>query len=66
VVRPSAAGRDAEKLTRAYDELFQVTESIKKIRVLPFTAEAVRRYLELRRQLPKVGKIDLSIAAIVL
>jgi tRNA(fMet)-specific endonuclease VapC len=58
--------RNAEKLTRAYAGLFQVTEAIRRTQVLPFTAEAVARYLELRKQLPRVGKLDLAIAAIVL
>jgi predicted nucleic acid-binding protein len=34
--------------------------------VLPFTSRAVERYLALRRQLPRLGKMDLSIAAIAL
>src|SRR5436309_751367 len=58
--------RDAEKLTRAYEGLYQTTEAIRRIRVLPFSAEAVQRYLNLRRQLPRLGKLDLAIAAIVL
>ena len=58
--------RNAEKLTRAYAGLFQVTEAIRRTQVLPFTAEAVARYLELRKKLPRVGKLDLAIAAIVL
>jgi predicted nucleic acid-binding protein len=36
------------------------------IRVLPFTSHAVERYLDLRSQLPRLGKIDLAIAAIAL
>ena len=58
--------RDADRLARAYQGLFEVAETSKLIRVLPFTPPAVERYLELRRQLPRLGKLDLSIAAIVL
>jgi tRNA(fMet)-specific endonuclease VapC len=58
--------RDAEKLTRAYEGLFQVTQAIGRVRVLPFSASAVQRYLDLRKQLPRLGKLDLAIAAIVL
>jgi tRNA(fMet)-specific endonuclease VapC len=58
--------RGAEKLTRAYAGLFQTMEAIQRVRILPFTAPAVERYLDLRHQLPRLGKLDLSIAAIVL
>ena len=58
--------RDADKLARAYEGLFQVVEGATRIRVLPFTPPAIRRYLELRKLLPRLGKLDLSIAAIVL
>jgi tRNA(fMet)-specific endonuclease VapC len=58
--------RTAEKLTRAYAGLFAVAEMIQRIRVLPFEAPAVQRYLELRKQFPRQGKLDLAIAAIVL
>lgn len=58
--------RSAEKLARAYDGLFQVVEFLRQVRVLPFTRSAVDRYLELRKALPRAGKLDLSIAAIVL
>jgi tRNA(fMet)-specific endonuclease VapC len=59
-----ARGRD--RLARAYQGLFEVAETSKYIRVLPFTSRAVERYLDLRSQLPRVGKMDLSIAAIAL
>jgi tRNA(fMet)-specific endonuclease VapC len=58
--------RDAASLARAYQGLFEVAETSKVIRVLPFTRQAVDRYLELRMLLPRLGKLDLSIAAIVL
>ena len=58
--------RDMDRLARAYQGLFEVAETAKYIRVLPFTSRAVERYLDLRNQLPRVGKMDLSIAAIAL
>ncbi len=58
--------RDAERLARAYEGLFEVAELSKLIRVLPFTRAAVDRYLNLRATLPRTGKMDLSIAAIAL
>src|SRR6266849_3837502 len=58
--------RSAEKLTRAYAGLFQATEAIGRVQVLPFTAAAVQRYLDLRKKLRRLGKLDLAIAAIVL
>ena len=58
--------RDRDQLARAYQGLFEVAETAKYIRVLPFTSRAVERYLDLRSQLPRVGKMDLSIAAIAL
>jgi len=58
--------RTADKLTRAYAGLFDVAEGIRRVGVLPFPAPAVQRYLELRKQFPRLGKLDLAIAAIVL
>jgi tRNA(fMet)-specific endonuclease VapC len=58
--------RTAEKLTRAYEGLFEVADMIRRIRVLPFPAVAVQQYLTLRKQFPRLGKLDLAIAAIVL
>ena len=58
--------RDMDRLARAYQGLFEVAETSKYIRVLPCTSRAVERYLDLRNQLPRVGKMDLSIAAIAL
>jgi predicted nucleic acid-binding protein len=53
-------------LARAYQGLFEVAETSKFIRVLPFTSGTVERYLDLRAQLPRLGKMDLSIVAIAL
>ena len=53
-------------LREPYEGLSQVIEGAAKIRVLPFPPSAISRYLELRKRLPRLGKLDLSIAAIVL
>jgi tRNA(fMet)-specific endonuclease VapC len=58
--------RDRDQLARAYQGLFEVAETAKYIRVLPFTSRAIERYLDLRARLPRLGKMDLSIAAITL
>jgi tRNA(fMet)-specific endonuclease VapC len=58
--------RDRDHLARAYQGLFEAAETSKYIRVLPFTSRAIERYLNLRNQLPRLGKMDLSIAAIAL
>jgi tRNA(fMet)-specific endonuclease VapC len=58
--------RDRDQLARAYQGLFEVAETSKYIRVLPFTSRAIERYLDLRARLPRLGKMDLSIAAIAL
>ena len=58
--------RDPDKLARAYEGLFQVIDSAARIRVIPFSRPAVARYVELRKRLPRLGKLDLSIAAIAL
>jgi tRNA(fMet)-specific endonuclease VapC len=58
--------RDRDQLARAYQGLFEVAETAKYIRVLPFTSRAIERYLDLRARLPRLGKMDLSIAAIAL
>jgi tRNA(fMet)-specific endonuclease VapC len=58
--------RSLEKRARAYDGLFCTVALVKKLRVLPFPAAALARYDDLRKQFPRSGKMDLSIAAIVL
>lgn len=58
--------RDAEQLARAYEGLSQVVEMANSVRVLPFTRRAIKRYLDLRKVLPRMGKLDLAIAAVVL
>jgi len=58
--------RDSDRLARAYEGLLQVIQMAKTLRVLPFSRAAVDRYLDLRKRLPRLGKHDLAIAAVVL
>ena len=58
--------RDAEKLARAYAGLHEVAQTARVIRILPFSREAVALYLDLKKQQPRLGKMDLAIAAIAL
>lgn len=58
--------RDADKLARAYAGLLEVAQTSRVIRILPFTREAVTIYLDLKKQHPRLGKMDLAIAAIAL
>jgi tRNA(fMet)-specific endonuclease VapC len=58
--------RDADRLARAYEGLLQVIDMAKTVRVLPFSRASVDRYLQLKKILPRVGKHDLAIAAVVL
>jgi hypothetical protein len=44
------------QLARAYQGLFEVAETSKYIRVLPFTSGAIERYLDLRSQLPRLNR----------
>lgn len=58
--------RDAARLARAYDGLFRIVQGMKPLRVLPFPLTAIQRFYALRKQLPRVGRNDLAIAAVVL
>lgn len=58
--------RDADRLARAYQGLFQVVDMARTFLVLPFSRAAIDRYLELRKELPRLGKHDLAIGAIAL
>lgn len=58
--------RDPAKLAWAYDGLFQVVESLKVFAVVPFPLAAAQRYFAPRKQLPRLGRMDLAIAATVL
>ena len=58
--------QDADKLARAYAGLLEVAQTARVIRILPFTPEAIARYLDLKKEHPRLGKMDLAIAAITL
>ena len=58
--------RDTERMAKAYDGLLQIAKTVDVIPILPFEAEAIARYLQLRKQFPRNGKLDLSIAAIAM
>ena len=58
--------RDATKLTRAYEGLLEVARTAQVIRILPFPRAAIDLYLDLMKQHPRLGKMDLAIAALAL
>lgn len=58
--------RDATKLTRADEGLLEVARTAQVIRILPFPRAAIDLYLDLKKQHPRLGKMDLAIAAIAL
>jgi tRNA(fMet)-specific endonuclease VapC len=57
-----AAKFDAQ--VRAYELLHQHTVNYQRITVLPFDAPAIQEYQQLRKIYPRLGKMDLKIAAI--
>jgi tRNA(fMet)-specific endonuclease VapC len=58
--------RSIDKKARAYQGLFEVIDTLKRMQVLPFTPAAISRFVELRKSYPRVGASDLAIAAIAL
>lgn len=48
--------RDAARLARAYEGLYDVIDMAKRVPVLPFSRAAVDRYAEKKRTLGQVGK----------
>lgn len=58
--------RDATRLARAYEGLYDVITMATTLTVLPFSRTAVDRYLALRAILRRLGKQDLAIAAVAL
>jgi tRNA(fMet)-specific endonuclease VapC len=58
--------RDAARLARAYQGLFDVIDMAKRLPVLPFSRAAVDRYVDLKKTLPRLGKQDLAIASVAL
>lgn len=58
--------RKPDQVVLAYAKLEGVWRSFLKMNVLSFTAEAQNRFMELRRQCPRVQTLDLRIASIAL
>ncbi len=58
--------RDATRLARAYEGLWDVVDMARRLPVLPFSRAAVDRYADLKRSLPRLGRQDLAIASIAL
>jgi tRNA(fMet)-specific endonuclease VapC len=58
--------RDAARLARAYEGLFDVIDMARKVTVLPFSRAAVDRYVHLKTTLRRLGKHDLAIASVAL
>jgi tRNA(fMet)-specific endonuclease VapC len=58
--------RDAARLARAYEGLWDVIDMARRLPVLPFSRSAIDRYADLRKSLPRLGKQDLAIAAVAL
>lgn len=56
--------RDTKTEIMAYDGLFLAVQTIKKLAVVPFTADAIHRFHDLRKQHRRLGRMDLAIAAI--
>jgi tRNA(fMet)-specific endonuclease VapC len=58
--------KKTKELVGAYAGFFQTYEVLRRMPVLPFNEPAVARYVQLRKTHPRLGKMDLAIAAIVL
>ncbi|MCI0402332.1 MAG: type II toxin-antitoxin system VapC family toxin [Acidobacteria bacterium] len=58
--------RDPVKLAQAYWGLSSVVGTVKRFTVHPFPLAAAHRYYALRKQFPRLSKMDLAIAATVL
>src|SRR5438067_6836469 len=58
--------RKPEEVVRAYSQLEALWRSFLKMNVLSFSAEAQERYVELRRQCPRLQTMDLRVAAVAL
>jgi tRNA(fMet)-specific endonuclease VapC len=55
-----------EAQVRAYQLLHQHTVNYQRITVLPFDPAAIQEYQQLRKTYPRLGKMDLKIAAIAI
>lgn len=55
-----------ERLIRAYAGMYRAVQHFKLLDVMPFSPDAIQRFEVLRKTYRRIGKLDLSIAAIVL
>ena len=55
-----------EQLATAYRGLHKTVNALRHMEVLPYSQFAIEEQMRLRRQFPRLGKMDLAIAAIVL
>lgn len=58
--------KTSEQLATAYRGLHKTVDSLRHMEVLPYSQLAIEDQLRLRRQYPRLGKMDLAIAAIAL
>jgi tRNA(fMet)-specific endonuclease VapC len=58
--------KSSEQLATAYRGLHKTVEALRHMEVLPYSKLAIEEQLRLRRQFPRLGKMDLAIAAIAL
>ncbi len=61
-----AKAKSIEQQAIAYGRLQQLIFDYQSIAIIPFTETAIRQYQHLRKQDPRLGKMDLKIAAIAL
>ncbi|MCP4713448.1 MAG: type II toxin-antitoxin system VapC family toxin [Planctomycetes bacterium] len=64
--RLAALNRRGADLTAAYSQLHATADYFCGLTILPFDAEAMKRYQRLRSQKIRVGALDLRIASIAL
>ncbi|MFM9959762.1 MAG: type II toxin-antitoxin system VapC family toxin [Planctomycetaceae bacterium] len=57
---------NSERLIRAYAGMYRAVQHFKLLDVMPFSPDAMQRFEALRKTYRRTGKLDLSIAAIVL
>src|SRR5437762_77949 len=57
------SSRSLDKLARAYQALFDVVETARRIQVLPFSRASLQRCFDLRKTFRRLDRMDLSIAA---
>lgn len=58
--------KTSEQLATAYRGLHKTVEALRHMEILPYSQLAIEQQLQLRRQFPRLGKMDLAIAAIAL